>query len=207
MIDNDAIQNCILEALKEADLRVMSIQLHPLTKVWHINLADRHEQIRFNPSPGSTLEECRHQFRKMMELEAPIIEEEIDNLRRGSPDNLLSAMYRLKKAGEPAIEPLLQILLNENESGFFRERVAQTLAQLDDAKSIETLIKKLNDKDHRIRWHAINALAEVGDRSAIEPLNQLIAVETAIYSIKPTFQGSLKKAAEIAVSQIMARVK
>ena len=151
------------------------------------------------------MEECRQQFRKLMGLEEPILEEEIDNLRLRTPDNIFGAMQRLKKIGAGAVDPLIQSLLNENESRIFRCRVASTLAMIGDPRAIAPLIKTLNDKDVEMRWHAIKALADIGDRSAIEPLKKLIAIETGFFSITPKVQVNVKRDAEDALSQIMAR--
>jgi HEAT repeat protein len=115
-------------------------------------------------------------------------------------------MQRLNEIGARAVDPLIQSLLNENESLTFRRRVADTLAMIGDPRAIAPLIKTLNDNDVEMRWSAIQALADIGDRSAIEPLNRLIAIEVGIFSITPTLQVNVKKDAEDAVNQIIARV-
>ena len=185
-------------------MRVRSIQHNQLTKTWHINVFDWNEQIRFKPIPGSTVEECRLQFRKQIGLEEPTIEEEIDNLRLRTPDNIYAAMLALKEIGEQAVEPLVQSLLEEKESPTFQDRVVDTLKMIDSSKTTALLIKALEDLDTRKRWSAIRALAKIGDNGAIEPLKQLIAVETSVLPVPNALPIDLKKNAEEALKWIIA---
>jgi HEAT repeat protein len=176
----------------------------PLTNTWLINVGD-FEQISFTPTPGATVEECAGQFMKVLGRGEIVVAEEIDNLRLRTPDNIYAAMQRLARAGEPAVEPLIQALRNLNEPGIFRSRVAGTLAMIGHPKAVEPLIEMLNDADAEVRWHAAKALADVGDERAIAPLERLAATDAGGFSIIETLYVTVSDAAREALRQIKAR--
>jgi len=185
--------------------KIRSIYPNPLTGIWRIDIGDG-GQVSFKPIPGATVEECTEQFKRVLGCGALVIEEEIDNLRLRTPDNVLSALQRLQKAGEPAVEPLIKALLDPNEPAFFRSRVAGTLSMIASPKAIEPLIEMLNDQDAEVRWHAVKALGEIGDEKAIAPLERLAATDTGRFSITPTVYVSVRDDAKKAVNQIKARI-
>ena len=206
MEDRD-IRNCIYDVAKQLGIKIRSIDRNPLTNVWHIDIFERFEQIRFKPTTAATVEECAQQFRELLGFQEPVLEEEIDNLRLRTPDNIFAAMQRLVKIGDAAIEPLIDALLNQNEPGIFRIRVADTLAMIGNPKVIGLLIQTLSDPDAGARWRAVRALAEIGDESAIEPLEGLAATETGRIAITPTLHVSVSDEAQKAICQILARKK
>lgn len=204
-MDDLDIRNCISEVVTQLGIRIHSLQRNPLTKVWHIDLIDHHEQIRFKPTLGATVEECAQQFKDALGFRAPVLEEEIENLRLRTPDNIFAAMQRLKEIGDAAVEPLITALLNQNEPCIFRSRVADTLAMIGNPRAINPLIQTLGDSDVGMRWHAVKALAKIGDESAVGPLERLRAVETGRFSITPTLNVSVRDDAQEAINQILAR--
>ena len=206
-MDNRDIQDCISDVAKQLGIKIHSLQRNPLTNVWRIDIIERNEQIRFKPTAAATMEECAQQFRKLLGFHEPVLEEEIDNLRLRTPDNIFAAMQRLVGIGDAAIEPLINALLNQSESRIFRSRVADTLAMMGSPKAIRPLIETLSDSDVNVRWAAVCALAEIGDESAIEPLERLVAVETGRVSITPTLHVSLRDDAQKAIRQILAKKK
>ena len=116
-------------------------------------------------------------------------------------------MQQLVKIGDAAIEPLIDALLNQNEPRIFRIRVADTLAMIGYPKVIRLLVQTLSHPDAGARWRAVRGLAEIGDETAIEPLERLVATETGMVPITPTLHVSLRDGAQKAISQILARKK
>ena len=206
-MDDRDIRNCISDVAKRLGIKIHSLHRNPLTTVWHIDVIEHNEQIRFKPTAAATVEECAQQFRKLLGFHEPVLEEEIDNLRLRTPDNILAAMQRLVEIGDAAIEPLIDALLNQNESRIFRSRVAGTLAMIGDPRAIRPLVQTLSDPDAGVRWSAVQALAEIGDESAIGSLERLAAAETGVVSITPTLHFSVRDVAQKAISQILARKK
>jgi HEAT repeat protein len=206
-MDDRDIRNCISDVAKQLGLKIHSLQRNPLTNVWHIDIIEHNEQIRFKPTAAATVEECAQQFRKLLGFHEPVLEEEIDNLRLHTPDNITAAMQRLVAIGDAAIEPLIDALLNQCESCIFRSRVADTLAMIGSPRAIRPLIQTLSDSDVGVRWHAVRALAEIGDESAIGPLERLVAGETGRVSITTTLHVSVRDDAQKAISQILAKKK
>ena len=178
---------------------------NPLTGVWRIDIGDG-GQVTFKPTPGASVEECTEQFKRILGCGEVVIEEEIDNLRLRTPDNILSAMQRLQKAGESAVEPLIKALLDPNEPGFFRSRVGGTLSMIGNPNAIEPLIEMLDDPEAEVRWHAVKALEEIGDQRAIAPLERLAATDMGRFSITPMVHVSVGDDARKAVNQIKARI-
>jgi len=74
-------------------------------------------------------------------------------------------------------------------------------------KAIMPLIQTLSDSDVKVRWSAVQALAEIGDESAAGPLEGLVAADTGMFSITPTLHVSLRDDAQKAINQILARKK
>jgi len=206
-MDDRDIRNCISDVAKQLGIKIRTLQRNPLTNVWSIDIFERNEQIRFKPTAAATVEECAQQFRKLLGFHEPVLEEEINNLRLRTPDNIFAAMQRLVEIGDAAIEPLIDALLNQDESRIFRSRVADTLAMIGNPRAIAPLIQILSDSDAEMRLHAVKALAEMGDESAIGPLERLVAAETGIVFITPTLHVSVRDDAQKAISQILARRK
>ncbi|AKB78972.1 putative lyase [Methanosarcina horonobensis HB-1 = JCM 15518] len=105
--------------------------------------------------------------------------------------------------GEPAVEPLIEILQNENEDIFLQMKAVQVLAGIKDERAIqpmiqalkenpeldadlgyhlglmgepavEPLIGVLGDNDPKVRARAAEALGRIGDKRAIGPLTETL---------------------------------
>jgi hypothetical protein len=76
---------------------------------------------------------------------------------------------------EPAVEPLIQALRDENKD--VRWRAAWTLKGIGDARAVGPLIQALNDEYKNVRMEAVAALGEIGDARAVEPLIQALKDE------------------------------
>jgi len=77
-----------------------------------------------------------------------------------------SAAVALAKIGEPAVEPLIKALGDEEWKG--RAGAASVLGGIGDERAVEPLIKALEDED--LDWQSAKALGEIGDSRAVEPL-------------------------------------
>ncbi len=71
------------------------------------------------------------------------------------------ARLALETFGEAAVEPIIQALLN-SENTVIRWRAAEALGNIGDYRAIEPLIQALGDKDTSVQWRAIEALAIIG---------------------------------------------
>lgn len=68
---------------------------------------------------------------------------------------------------------------------------------------VDALITALDDRDLELRWHAVRALADMGDPRAIPSLEQLAKRDSdAPIYIASTLPVFLHKAAEKAIDQI-----
>jgi HEAT repeat protein len=74
----------------------------------------------------------------------------------------------LCKIGEPAVDPLIKALKDDNPS--VRSYAAGALGIIGDHKATDPLIKTLKDNDRGVRIAASRALGELKDQKAIEPL-------------------------------------
>jgi HEAT repeat protein len=89
-----------------------------------------------------------------------------------------SASEALIRLGEMAVVPLIEAL-NKNpdhpKDGWRRYWVAQTLRRMRDKRAVEALIRVLEDDDREAIEGAAEALAELGDKRAIELLGQALS--------------------------------
>ena len=80
----------------------------------------------------------------------------------------------LVKMGEPAVEPLIHALKDE-DSGVRREAI-KTLVKIGEP-AVEPLIQALKDEDSDVRRGAAWALGKIGDERAVEPLTEALEDE------------------------------
>ena len=82
----------------------------------------------------------------------------------------------LVKLGKTAVEPLIQTL-KDNKDCEFREKAAEALGEIGDARAVEPLILALKDEEGYGQGYAAEALGKVGDARAVEPLIQYLKDE------------------------------
>lgn len=107
---------------------------------------------------------------------------------------LLAATNRWDEAaelGEPAIEPLIQVLRRFGKPGA-REAFAKI-----GKPAVGSLIQALEDHAGWARFSTATALGEIGDKRAVEPLTQLLKNEK---------DDEIKEAAEKALEKIKIKV-
>jgi HEAT repeat protein len=92
-------------------------------------------------------------------------------LRKGD----LYAKDVLIEIGKPAVEPLIEILNDENPD--VRSKVVYILGKIKDPRAVEPLIEALKDKDSGVRWVAATALGRLRDPRAVEPLVEALKDE------------------------------
>ncbi len=68
------------------------------------------------------------------------------------------------KIGEPAVEPLIKALGDENS--YVREEAAWALGKIGDPRAVEPLNEVSNDEDSEVRVYAKNALSRLGGYSS-----------------------------------------
>jgi HEAT repeat protein len=206
VLQQEEIRVCLTAVAQEYGWKIKSLYCNPLTKAWQVDLGD-HSQVSFKPEANSTIEECASQFKKVLGVAEVTVAEEIDSLRVGNPDAVFASMQRLRKRGTAALEPLVAALLDQTETVNFRCRIADTLAMIGSDRAVEPLLTTLSETDPQIRWHAMQALAEIGDHRALAPLADLACTETGEFSITPGLRVSLKDEIQKAVDHIKARLK
>jgi bilin biosynthesis protein len=126
------------------------------------------------------------------------VEELIDSLKDKNWGVRINAAKALCEVGEPAVEPLINSLNNDN--WLVRWLAAEILGEIGDSRAIEPLINTLKDDNNgvqsnsmialvrigvpaldilinslenenwQVRWHAAEALGDIGNLRAIEPL-------------------------------------
>ena len=98
-----------------------------------------------------------------------------DSRHHKEADVLRQVQWALAKIGEPAIEPLIQVLKDGKNDA--REYAARALGTIGDERAVEPLIQALEDEDEDARREAIEALGKIGDERAVEPLIQALKGE------------------------------
>jgi len=81
-----------------------------------------------------------------------------------------SVTEALGKIGMPAMEPLIEVLQDDNERCVARSRAATALGYINGFKAVGPLIAGLKDKKCDISRSVAEALGKIGDTQAINPL-------------------------------------
>lgn len=80
----------------------------------------------------------------------------------------MHAIGLLGELGEPAVEPLIPFLKNEQD--YIRWNAATALGNTKSEKAVEPLIEALHDEHQTVRNHAASSLGKIGDKRAVSPL-------------------------------------
>jgi bilin biosynthesis protein len=150
-----------------------------------------------DPSSAVTAVQNRASFIKLQE-----------KLIDGDPDVRKSVVMELIQYGEIATDPLIALLMDEDEdvrihaatalgwvagedaiqpllvalqdeNPYVRRYAARALCWVVDESAVEALIAALNDEDTYVRCYSARALGWSGDKRAIRPLIELLVVENA----------------------------
>jgi len=76
-----------------------------------------------------------------------------------------------------AVEPLCEMLTQDNIDFTIRTNILRTLGELRDSRALPTLIPLLTSEDAFVRYDAAFALGELGDEEAIPHLKAIVADE------------------------------
>lgn len=74
----------------------------------------------------------------------------------------------LANIGEPAVEPLIELLNHKDR--WARTGAAIALGKIGDKRAVEPLINVLQDSERNVRWYAAESLGMIGDKRAVLPL-------------------------------------
>ena len=108
-----------------------------------------------------------------------------EELWSGNFENELT--QKLMSVGDPAVEPLIQAL--ENENWKVRRTAAVALGKMGCERAVDPLIKILQEDDGKlVVMAAAVALGEIGDERAIEPLLEVLT-ERKDYNVTPHIWG------------------
>ncbi len=75
--------------------------------------------------------------------------------------------------GEPALQPLLDMLGDKRHSEWARGAAAMGLTALADKRAVPALFEVLSDESYYVRYHAAGALGAIGDPQAALPLAKI----------------------------------
>jgi HEAT repeat protein len=81
----------------------------------------------------------------------------------------LNDWKKLIHIGTSAVEPLLEVLQDENSSTLHRECI-KVLGEISDKRAVEPLLTVLNNKEISLRQEAVKALGQIGDQKSVKPL-------------------------------------
>ena len=107
-----------------------------------------------------------------------VLEELVDNVRQARPPFFFLAATALSKAGEPALQPLLETL--DHEQHPVRQMAALALGDIGDPRAVADLVKRLGDPQDAVRQAAAHSLGKIGSKEAVEPLLQSLEDESEI---------------------------
>ena len=94
----------------------------------------------------------------------------IDALDDENPEVWRNVTEALGKFGEQAVDPLITVLGDYNQSSNVRSNAARSLGYTGNARAVDPLVEALRDEDEWVRYAAATALGDIGDKRAVEPL-------------------------------------
>lgn len=99
------------------------------------------------------------------------IEALIQDLNASNVSVKADSVKTLVEIGEPAVEPLIQVLGAEDPD--IRENAAATLGKIKDERAVQPLIKLLTDEEWEVEKGATDALIAIKE-PAVEPLIEIL---------------------------------
>jgi HEAT repeat protein len=103
--------------------------------------------------------------------EKPGLEELVTALKDENIAGQKDIVNDLVGIGEPAVEPLINLL--KDEKWRVRYYAAEALGEIGDKKAVEPLIDSLNDENNGVRSNSMIALVEIGNPSLNPLINAL----------------------------------
>ncbi len=90
----------------------------------------------------------------------------------------LNDWNKLIHMGEPAVEPLIQVLKDEDSFDLNRDSI-KALGAIKDKRAIEPLIELLQNDKIYLREEVVKALGQLGDEKVVNPLISVLQNETS----------------------------
>jgi len=90
----------------------------------------------------------------------------------------LNDWKKLIHLGTSAVEPLLEVLQDENSSTLHRECI-KALGEIRDKRAVEPLLEALQNKEISLREEAVKALGQMGDSTVVKPLISVLQNENS----------------------------
>ena len=117
-MDDDSVRQLIFEVAKNLGVKLRSVYRNPLKNVWYIHRQSEIGIIYLELVPGSDIERVAGQINDLLNPSKTIqsLEKTIDNLRSRDPDRIFGAMQLLKLIGEPAVQPLINLLFGSKRT-------------------------------------------------------------------------------------------
>ncbi|NCS33866.1 MAG: CHAT domain-containing protein [Microcystis aeruginosa G11-01] len=125
---------------------------------------------------------------------------ELESVSWGSREN---AQANLGRLGLSAIEPIMTKLQDDNEE--IRNKFAGALSYISDLKSQEILVELTKNDSISVQIAASKALANMGDKRAIDPL--IILLESDDWQIRSNAQETIGKIGLPAIESLMGKLK
>ncbi|MDF1564014.1 MAG: HEAT repeat domain-containing protein [Deltaproteobacteria bacterium] len=112
----------------------------------------------------------------------PLVPTLIPLLQESYPARAAAAFLLGEIGDKAAVDPLLSAIdfsaaVSDKEASKANGRIADALGKLKDPKSVRTLLKLTKSRDNFTALAAVQALGEVGDPSALEPLMEIAEAE------------------------------
>jgi len=106
------------------------------------------------------------------------------------------------KIGQPAVEPLIAILMDESSG--VQIAAAQALGAIGDSQAVEPLIAGLTDESSSVQIAAAQALGAIRDNRAVEPL--IAALADKSFDVREAATNALNEIGQPAVEPLITRL-
>lgn len=103
------------------------------------------------------------------------------------------------------VEPLIEILENQEESVSIRAAAAASLNALRDERSAPTFREALNNDNSAIRWQAVAALGGIKDVKAVPKLNEMVENQLEADAIRAAAVNALGNIGDTAAEDLLIR--
>ncbi len=123
-------------------------------------LRDRHEEASVKSAAATALARLRDA------TAIPLLVEELTRVDEHSSRNVAEAIAAFGTMATPA---LLELLVDPSRA-VARVWAARILGQIGDARAVDDLVARLNDRDDRLRMAAAEALGAIGDPRALQSI-------------------------------------
>ncbi|MBW2247473.1 MAG: HEAT repeat domain-containing protein [Deltaproteobacteria bacterium] len=122
----------------------------------------------------------------------------------------LNDWKKLIHLGTSSVEPLLEVLQNENSSTLHRECI-KALGEIRDKRAVEPLLEALQNKKISLREEAVKALGKIGDEKVVKPLISILQNEKSsklrVQTIRALGSTKAKRAVESLIEALQREMQ